>query len=128
MDYIFETPLKKEYRDFVKKSVQLIQANQAYSKFKILYSDNDMLGSCSFAIINPSSNAFIDKYFFIPDGKGNLCNISIYGASINANYKVISDSNVCFGFKISEVSLETEDTIEPFVDVYIEVGQSIPKI
>lgn len=128
MDFIFETPLKKEYRDFVKKCAQMMQSNQVYSKFKIVYSDSDMLGSCSFAMTNPVNNAIVDKYFFIPDGKGNLRNISIYGSSVNANYKAISDSRICFGFKVSEVTLETKDTIEPFVDVYIEYGQPIPKI
>lgn len=58
------------------------------------------------------------KYLFIPNDKGDICNIAIYQKSIDHEFQSIKNSGICFGLPVVDVSIDNEG-MSRFIDVYI---------
>jgi len=90
------------------------------NKYDVSMNENDVIGSCSISVINMNNSNTINKFMFFPDYDGKLGSISIYGSGLNNHFEAIDQSRNCFGFKVSEVTLETTNTLDPFVDISID--------
>lgn len=98
---------------------QLVRTN-SYPNFKLELKKRDDGGSSSITLFDPKSNIPKLKYMFFPQGiKTNIHSISIYGIQLKEMYDTINQTKNIFGFKVTDISFETQNSIEPFVDIYI---------
>ena len=58
------------------------------------------------------------KFLFMPNERGDIYNIAIYGQSLDSECQAIRNSGLCFGLPVEEVSIDNEG-MSRFVDVYI---------
>ncbi|PTN09300.1 hypothetical protein C8N47_105141 [Mangrovibacterium marinum] len=118
----FNTPrLNKRSIAIVKDLYDQLTAGNAYPNFKLSFNDLDDGGSSSISLLNPTTRRCVVKYmFFSLHQEGNIENIAIYGANLHEFHQTINRSKNIFGFKVLDISIETQNTNEPFVDIYIE--------
>ena len=109
---------------FNSKSLELItnvynNMSRHYPQYRCCINKEDVSNSISIEILN--GNNYINKYYFYPDViSGNIESIAIYGIALQGHYETISKSKNIFGFKVSRISLVTQNTMSPFVDIYID--------
>lgn len=108
---------------FNSKSIQSLTALydrmvKGYPEWTIFLDKADISGSTS--INTYKGNILINKYYFYPNRWGSIESIAIYGQQLEGHYKTISNSNMIFGFRVKSIDLITNDTVSPYVDIFID--------
>lgn len=108
--------LNQSAKELVKNIFNNLATHPNYIDYHCTYKEEP---TC--AIINITKNGRnVNMYRFYPDFSGNLGSIAIYGIALEAHFKTINNSRNIFGFRVSDIELVTNNTIEPFVDITLE--------
>lgn len=112
------------WNSFNGQSQQMIQNicdgfrnHPAYQSYEISTYEYDIrTGS---VMMDVEKNGVVKKKFlFMPNEKGDIFNIAIYGQSLDHECQAIRKSGLCFGLPIEDVSIDNEG-ISRYIDVYI---------
>ena len=90
--------------------------NPTYSAYSINNYCYDMYNTRALEVTR--NGQMINLFLFYPSFDGKISSIALYGLYLQDHYNAMKKSMMCFGMKISEISMEYGKS--EYVDIYLD--------
>lgn len=115
---MFDFYLSDESIDLIKSIFEQMKRLPHYNGCEVFYVEDGGAGSKTILILK--NGGLVSNYYFYPGSQNSqISSIAIYGQHLKGHVRTISSSGFIFGLPITSIELVTEDTNEPFVDIFI---------
>lgn len=109
--------LNKQSRQMIQNIENGFKTHPMYLGYDISTYVTDIQSGC-IAMDIEKNGVVKKKFLFMPNGKGDIFNIAIYGQALDHECQAIKNSGLCFGLPVEDVSIDNGG-MSRYIDVYI---------